>query len=181
MSLSYKYREIYRITVCAIITAILFSSLSVPAAAATGTDLQVSILQYQPVPAEIGEYVTVWVKIENIGFSRAEDVTVRMVPEYPFTLDSPGNANKTTGVLNPERAAVYEYRLFVDKNAKDGLETIEVWYQEGTEGVWYKEEFDIRIGTSTFDSRGSVQLQGSPVMEPEAFMPGDRGTIKFSL
>jgi hypothetical protein len=161
-----------------ILLTVLFSS---PCTAATGADLDVSILQYQPVPAEIGEYVTVWVKVENIGFSRAENVAVRMVPEYPFRLDSPANANRTTGVLNPERAAVHEYRLFVDEDARDGIESIEVWYQEGTEGVWYQKEFNIRVGSVTFDSRGSVQLQGSPVMEPEVFMPGDRGTIRFSL
>lgn len=178
MSLSRNYRKICKIAICTIVLSFL---LSMPAAAATGADLEVSILQYQPVPAQIGEYVTVWVKIENLGFSRAEDVTVRMVPEYPFTLDSPGNANKTTGVLSPDRAAVHEYRLYVDEGARDGIESIEVWYRESTEGVWYQEEFDIRVGQSTFDSRGSVQLQGSPVMEPEVFMPGDRGTIRFSL
>jgi hypothetical protein len=179
--MSYSYHRMWRISIWAIGLILLTVLFSSPCTAATGADLDVSILQYQPIPAEIGEYVTVWVKVENIGFSRAEDVSVRMVPDYPFTLDSPGNADKTTGVLTPGRAAVHEYRLFVDEDARDGTESIEVWYQEGTEGVWYQQEFDIRVGQSTFDSRGSVQIQGSPVTEPEVFMPGDRGTIKFSL
>lgn len=181
MSISFCNRKMYAMSAWVIGLVLISFLICTPAAAANGADLQVSILQYQPVPAEIGEYVTVWVKIENIGFSRAENVAVRMVPEYPFSLDSPANANRTTGVLNPERAAVHEYRLFVDESARDGVETIEVWYREGNEGVWYKQEFDIRIGLSAFDSRGSVQLQGSPVMEPEVFMPGDRGTIRLTL
>ncbi|MDP2216749.1 MAG: COG1361 S-layer family protein [Methanolobus sp.] len=179
--MSYSYHRMWRISTWAIGLILLTVLFCSPCTAATGADLDVSILQYQPIPAEIGEYVTVWVKVENRGFSRAEDVSVRMVPEYPFTLDSPGNADKTTGVLSPGRAAVHEYRLFVDENARDGIESIEVWYQEGTEGVWYQKEFDIRVGSVTFDSRGSVQIMGSPVMEPEVFMPGDRGTIRFSL
>lgn len=162
------------------LAAILFL-LCVPAIAAEGADLQVSILRYEPVPAEIGEYVTVWVKIENLGYARADDVRVRMVPDYPFSLDSPGNAIKDIGILTPDNAAVEEYRLFVDEDAKNGVETIEVWYQEDTDNTWYKKEFDITVGSTTFDSRGNVQLQGSPLLEPEVFMPGDRGTIKFTL
>ncbi|MDK2833059.1 MAG: hypothetical protein PWP63_146 [Methanolobus sp.] len=181
MSVSFSYRKMYTMSAWVIGLVLVSALICTPAAAANGADLKVSILQYQPVPAEIGEYVTVWVKIENIGFSRAENVAVRLVPEYPFSLDAPANANKTTGVLNPERAAVHEYRLFVDENARDGVETIEVWYRVGNEGIWYKDEFDIRVGLSTFNSRGSVQLQGSPVMEPDVFMPGDRGIIRLTL
>lgn len=181
MSISFCNRKMCAMFAWAIGLVLISALICTPAAAANGADLQVSILQYQPVPAEIGEYVTVWVKIENIGFSRAENVAVRMVPEYPFSLDSPANANRTTGVLNPERAAVHEYRLFVDESARDGVETIEVWYRVGNEGIWYKDEFDIRVGLSTFNSRGSVQLQGSPVMEPDVFIPGDRGIIRLTL
>ncbi|MDW7730955.1 MAG: COG1361 S-layer family protein [Methanolobus sp.] len=160
--------------------AILFL-LCGPAIAAEGADLQVSVLRYEPVPAQIGEYVTVWVKIENLGYAKAEDVQVMMVPDYPFSLDSPGNAVKDIGILTPDNAAVEEYRLFVDDNAKNGVDTIEVWYREDTEGTWYKKEFDITVGSTTFDSKGNVQLQGSPILEPEVFMPGNRGTIKITL
>lgn len=160
--------------------AILFL-LCVPTIAAEGADLQVTILRYEPIPAEIGEYVTVWVKIENLGYARADDVQVRMVPDYPFSLDSPSNAVKNIGILTPDNAAVEEFRLFVDEDARDGVETIEVWYQEDTDNTWYKKEFDITVGSTTFDSRGNVQLQGSPVFNPEVFIPGDRGTVMITL
>ncbi|TGC09691.1 COG1361 S-layer family protein [Methanolobus halotolerans] len=155
--------------------------MSMPAIATEGADLQVTILRYEPIPAEIGEYVTVWVKLENLGYARADDVKVRMVPDYPFSLDSPANEIKSIGILTPDNAAVREYRLFVDNDAIEGIETIEVWYQEDTDNTWYKKEFDIRVGSTTFDSRGNVQLQGSPVIEPEVFMPGDRGTMRITL
>ncbi len=165
----------------AISFAIILLLLSMPATAAEGADLQVSILRYEPIPAEIGEYVTVWVKLENLGYARGDDVKIRMVPEYPFSLDSQSNAIKEIGILTPDNAAVEEFRLFVDNDAREGIETIEVWYQEDTDNTWYKEEFDIQVGSTTFDSRGNVQLQGSPVIEPEVFMPGDRGTVEIML
>jgi hypothetical protein len=165
----------------AISFAIILLLLSMPATAAEGADLQVSILRYEPIPAEIGEYVTVWVKLENLGYARGDDVKIRMVPEYPFSLDSQSNAIKEIGILTPDNAAVEEFRLFVDNDAREGIETIEVWYQEDTDNTWYKEEFDIQVGSTTFDSRGNVQLQGSPGIEPEVFMPGDRGTVQIML
>ncbi|MBN2110066.1 MAG: COG1361 S-layer family protein [Methanosarcinaceae archaeon] len=155
--------------------------LCMPANAADGADLQATILRYEPIPAEIGEYVTMWVKVENLGYAKAENVQVRIVPEYPFSPDSPGNAIKYIGILSPDNAAVEEFRLFVDSNAKEGIESIEIWYQEDTDNTWYKKEFDIRVGSTTFDSRGNVQLQGSPIFEPEVFMPGDHGTVMVTL
>ena len=135
----------------------------------------------EPAPAEIGEYVSVWVKLENLGFARADDVSMKMVPEYPFSLDSQSNAIEEIGILSPDNAAVHEYRLFVDNGAKEGLSTFEVWYQEDSGGVWFKKEFELRVGSDTFDSRGTIQLDDVPLIEPEVFMPGDEGTIKFSL
>lgn len=170
------------IHLCSTITLLGYLALlamSTPLASAA--DLQVGILQYQPTPAELGKYVSVWVKVENRGFGNAEDLVIKMVPSYPFSLDSPANAEKKIGVLSPGDAYVHDYRLFVDGNAKEGLETIELWYMEGTENIWYKKKFDIRVGSDTFDSRGSVQLQGSPVTDPKVFMPGDKGSIEFTL
>jgi hypothetical protein len=160
--------------------ALLFALFSIPACAADGADLKISVLKYEPAPAEIGEYVSVWVKLENLGYAKAEDVSIRMVPEYPFTLDSQNNAIQKIGILSPDNAAVHEYRLFVDRSANVGISTFEVWYQEDSSDTWFKKEFEMRVGSDTFDSRGTIQLESSSV-EPEVFMPGDEGTITFSL
>ncbi|WP_406660745.1 COG1361 S-layer family protein [Methanolobus sp. ZRKC3] len=160
---------------------VLLALLSIPTYAADGADLKISVLRYEPAPAEIGEYVSVWVKLENLGFARADDVSIRMVPEYPFSLDSQSNAIEDIGILSPDNAAVHEYRLFVDSGAREGLSTFEVWYQEDGSGTWFKKEFEMRVGSDTFDSRGTIQLDGTPVIDPEVFMPGDEGTITFAL
>ncbi|WP_094227288.1 COG1361 S-layer family protein [Methanolobus psychrotolerans] len=162
--------------------ALLFLSLLSPlnASAADGADLKVSILRYEPIPAEIGEYVSVWVKVENLGYAKASSLSVRMVPEYPFSISSE-TAQINIGILTPNNAAVHEFRLYTDAGAKQGPGTFEVWYQESAGGTWFKKEFEIRVGSDTFDSKGTVQLMGDAVKEPEVFMPGDRGTISFTL
>ncbi|MBP1909823.1 COG1361 S-layer family protein [Methanolobus bombayensis] len=159
----------------------LFLSLSFIASAAEGADLEVSILRYEPVPAEIGEYVSVWVKVENLGYAKADDLSIQMVPDYPFSVDSSENALVNIGILTPDNAAVHEYRLYTDSAAKQGTGTFEVWYQEESDNTWFKKEFELRVGSESFDSKGTIQLVGEPVKEPEVFIPGDEGTISFTL
>jgi hypothetical protein len=151
------------------------------ASAADGADLKASVLKYEPIPAEIGEYVTVWVKIENLGYAKADDLFIKIVPDYPFSIDSSENAIVNIGILSPDNAAVKDFRLYTDSAAKQGTGTFEIWYQEDAGGTWFKKEFEIRVGSDSFDSKGTIQLAGEPVKEPEVFMPGDTGTISFTL
>ena len=43
-----------------------------------------------------------------------------------------------------------------------------------------RKAFDIRIGTETFNSKGTVELE-EVVSNPQIFMPGDRGTLTVTL
>lgn len=166
-----------------IMLIVLIESLMVPlnASAQDGADLRLSILKYDPIPAEIGEYVSVWVKLENLGYAKAKGLSLRMVPDYPFSIDSSTNSQVNIGILTPDNAAVEEFRLFTDTAAKQGTGTFEVWYQENNSGIWVKKEFEIRVGSDSFDSKGTIQLLGETVKEPEVFMPGDEGTVSFTL
>lgn len=143
--------------------------------------MSVSVLKYEPVPAEIGQYVDIWIKVENTGSGKSEDLSLKMVPEYPLSLDSQANALENIGILGPESAAVHKYRLFVDENAKQGVASFDIQYQKEKNGAWVEETFEITIGSAAFDSKGNVQLEGDPSKDPEVFMPGDTGTITFDL
>ncbi|MDY0385704.1 MAG: COG1361 S-layer family protein [Methanolobus sp.] len=160
--------------------AILGTSFMTPVSAASASSLRVDIIEYDPFPAKIGEYVDVSVKIENIGYGRADAVSIRMEPEYPFSLNSENNAVKFIGILSPEKAAVHEYRLFVDENAKTGSSSVDIYYQTYKEGAWYKSSFDLKVGSSTFDSKGTIELTEISC-DPVVFMPGDVGTVSFTL
>ncbi|MFY9200715.1 MAG: hypothetical protein WBI12_08830, partial [Methanosarcina flavescens] len=73
---------------------LLISSLfAVPACAAVGgANLKVTIVETNPYPAKIGEYLTLTVQVENIGGDKADNVDIEIVPQYPFSLDSQANA-----------------------------------------------------------------------------------------
>ena len=80
----------------------------------------------------------------------------------------------------PGRTATKEFYLFVDKNAQKGVRSIDIRTKTGKDSPWSEKSFDIRIGTETFNSKGTVELK-EVVSEPQVFMPGDRGTITVTL
>lgn len=150
------------------------------ASSSSSSTLRVDVLKYEPYPAEIGAYVSVWVKVENFASGEAEDVSIMLEPEYPLSLDSQNNAVKNFGILPPDRSAIHEYRLYVDDNAKAGTADFDVLYRASDEFGWQKESFDIRVGSTTFDSKGTVELENL-IAEPTVFIPGDEGSISFTL
>ncbi|MDN5310117.1 MAG: hypothetical protein PWP14_1511 [Methanolobus sp.] len=73
-----------------------------------------------------------------------------------------------------------EYRLFVDENAKVGTGNIDLYYKADDGDAWFKKTVSLRVGSNTFDSKGTIQLSEIS-SDPAVFMPGDRGTVSFTL
>lgn len=174
--------KIKKNTIITLFSLLLISSISaIPASAGSGTaNLKVTIVETNPYPAKIGEYLNLALQVENVGGDKATDVDIAIVPEYPFSLDSEANAVKNIGALNPESTASKEFSLFIDKNAQKGIRTLTVRTRPSKDGQWSEKKFDIRIGTETFNSKGTVELE-ELVSDPKVFMPGDRGTISVTL
>src|SRR5512139_357895 len=91
---------------------LVFSVFAIPVAAGTGSaNLKVTIVETNPYPAKIGEYLNLALQVENVGGDKATDVDLAIVPEYPFSLDSEANTLKNIGVLNPGSTASKEFSL----------------------------------------------------------------------
>ncbi len=160
---------------------LIFSIIATPASAAVGSaNLKVTIVETNPYPAKIGEYLNLTLQVENVGGDKAENVDIEIVPQYPFSLDSGVSPVKNIGALNPGRTATEEFYLFVDKNAQKGTRTLDVRTRASKDSPWSKKSFDIRIGTQTYDSKGTVGLD-EVVSDPKVFMPGDKGTVTVIL
>ena len=163
------------------IVALIFT-IFVTSVSASGAALRADIVKCDPNPAQIGQYVNVWIKIENIGNTRAEDVSVKLIPSYPFSLDAGDDAVRNIGILSTDRHASLEYHLYVDENARPGTRSIKVHYQDDESTTWTEKTLDIWVGegSDTFDSKGTIQLEQIKT-EPEVLMPGDEGTVTFTL
>ena len=160
----------------------LIFTISATSVSASAALLSADIVKCDPNPAQIGQYVTIWIKIENIGNTRAEDVSVKLIPSYPFSLDAGDDAVRKIGILSTDRHASLEYHLYVDENARPGTRSIKVLYQDNEGTAWTEKTLDIWVGSGsdTFDSRGTIQLE-QITTEPEVLMPGDEGTVTFTL
>jgi len=138
-------------TIRPVLTAlILFLLLALAAAPAEA--LSVKLMKYDPYPANTGEYVTVWIKIENPGLGGpSEDVKLRIVPEYPFSLEPGETGLEEIGKLSMNDYALFDFRLRVDDNAIDGKNTLKVEYMERIDSEWSETELTIEVESDKVD------------------------------
>ncbi len=131
--------------------------------------LQIQELRYNPYPAEAGEYVDLWIKIENIGTEETKNATCILLPEYPFSLDPNENAVKHIGRLPGTEVVVLQYKLRIDSNAVEGWNEMKIKCRTGNLDAWIIHEFDIYV-----ESKIPEFAIGSIVSEPAKLFPDSK-------
>ena len=134
----------------------------------------VTLVNQEPDPVEPGGFVDVRFKFENRGTRDAEDVTVELLPEYPFSVYT-GSAVEKIGSVNGMQIGdigrIVKYRLKVDKDAVEGDNRLKLRYRIGN-GVWIElDEFQIAVRTA--DAVLSVESSTST----ESIKPGGKSTF----
>ena len=137
--------------------------------------LQIQELKYDPYPAEAGEYMDLWVKIENIGTEEADNVTCMLLPKYPFSLDPNENATRHIGKLPGAEEIILQYKLRVDSNAVEGWNEMEIKCQKENSNNWVIHKFDLYV-----ESKIPEFAIGSIVSEPTKLFP-DSEENKLSI
>ena len=182
-----EYRTI-RSALTALALLTILTALAAPAGA-----LSVKLMKYDPYPANTGEYVTVWIKIENPGLgSPSEDVQLRVVPEYPFSLEPGETGLEEIGKLSMNDFAIFDFRLRVDKDAIDGRNTLLVEYRDGIDVAWSEVELSLEVESDRVDFEiadiDSVPLRLKPGDEDAKIMveiqnigDGDADCVKSRL
>ena len=140
-------------------------------AAAPAEAISVKLMKYDPYPANAGEYVNVWIKIENPGLgSPSEDVGLRVVPEYPFSLEPGETGLEEIGMLSMNDFALFDFRLRVDENAIDGKNTLKVEYRDSVDAVWSEVELSLEVESDKVDFE-IADIDSVPLR----LKPGDEG------
>lgn len=141
------------ILVCALAMVFVFSCFVVsPSLALSSSQLEFTMLRYEPMPAEPGKYVNVFVKIENIGNTETDDITIEFVDNYPFKLADEDDRVKAISSLgiDKEKSIVVEYRVIVDDNAVEGTNEVKLNYFQGdASDLVIEEVFNVDVETST--------------------------------
>ena len=138
-------------TIRSVLTALIILLL-LALAVAPAEAISVKLMKYDPYPANTGEYVTVWIKIENPGLGGpSEDVKFRLVPEYPFSLEPGDTGIEEIGKLAMNDYVMFDFRLRVDDNAIDGKNTLKVEYMERIDSEWSETELTIEVESDKVD------------------------------
>ncbi len=85
-----------------------------------GANLQLILIGTEPVPLMKGEYADVWVKLRNTGDSKAKNVELEYVPEYPFSIDPDREKTKYFGDIEQGEEYHARFQVRVDDNAVSG-------------------------------------------------------------
>ncbi len=123
---------------------ILMFVLYAATASAIGSQLDITLMRTDPDTVSAGTYFDIVVKLENIGTKEAKNVSVTILPEYPFSLGPGEDAKKDYGTLEIMSPITMRYTLYADENAIDGLNKLAVAYTTQT-GMKVTEDITIDI------------------------------------
>lgn len=131
---------------------------------------------YDPAPAEPGNYVDIFIVVQNIGNVQLGKSYLKLEEKYPFSFDRKNDGIKEVDLIPPGREELLEYRMRIDDQAIEGTYELDV-----TLCADAKCETELR--TSSIDI--IVKTGGKPKLEigledSSIFMPGTLGSITVS-
>ena len=155
----------------------LFLVLIIPLATATlvGTtgSLKIISLRYEPYPVEPGSYFTMWIKLENSGVAKADDVSFELLPDFPFSMDE--DSLKSIGKLDIGDEIVLEYKIRVDKDAVVGKNELKSIYCI-QKGLCVRHKFNISV-----QARDAILAIADVIAVPSEIAPGEEALVKIKL
>ncbi|MFC2143612.1 COG1361 S-layer family protein [Candidatus Aenigmatarchaeota archaeon] len=131
-----------------LILVLLFTSISYAATVPSNEALiSITLLNYDPSPAEAGKYFDLFVNIENIGSNDAPDLECELQPEFPFSLDPNQDAVRSVGVLPGKETALFEYKVRVASTAVDGDNELRIRCSKNGvgSGTYVNKDLDISV------------------------------------
>ncbi len=141
----------------------------------TTGSLKVISLKYEPYPVEPGSYFKMWIKLENSGVDKANDVSFELIPEFPFSLDKNENALREIGKLDVGDEIVLEYKIRVNKDAVVGKNDLKSRYCI-QKGLCVTHDFNISI-----QARDAILAVADVSAIPSEIAPGEIAEVKVKL
>lgn len=175
---------------CAILAFVLLAiSINIAYAITTATsvvnpesrDIKITLISQEPDPAEPAGYVDLRFKAENWGTKAASNVTLDIIPQYPFSIGSGDSTSKNLGSISGiqlgSEGVIAKFRLKVDENAVDGENEIKVRYKTSSGSEWVTTRaFNISI--QSHDALISIESANST---PRIIAPGNEALLNIVI
>ncbi|MFC1752660.1 COG1361 S-layer family protein [Thermoproteota archaeon] len=145
------------------------------------TRLKTSLISQDPDPVNPGDMVEVRWKIENLGSSSANNVMMKLEPEYPFSLLPGDDGIRDIGGIQgrqiDEEGVIVLYKLRVDEYAIEGDTDLELEYKYNY-NKWMKTDDVYTIRVQTIDAALSIE---SVTTTPEKMAPGNPAKLDITI
>jgi uncharacterized membrane protein YuzA (DUF378 family) len=119
------------------------------------THLTLSLVNQDPIIADPGAYLDLTFKIENNGTDNAQNTTLELIPEYPFSLDPGASAVSNLGTINGlqggSNAYLAKFKVRVDSNAVNGDNEIKARISSGDGTSYVVGKFNISVSNPRTD------------------------------
>lgn len=140
-----------------------------------GSSFEASLLYYQPVPAQAGDVLDVYITVENDGSAAARNVRLEVIESYPFSTDSQSERVKFAGTIPAQESFLFKTKVRVDKDANAGTNYLPI--RVGEEGK-AMQETDLAI--DIIGQKSALTISDANVV-PERLTPGARGEIALEI
>jgi len=141
-----------------------------------GSGLDASLLYYQPVPAQPGDLVTVYVQVLNTGGSISKPGTIEFVNSGPFRLESESDRVVSFPGIPGQSSFLVSTQVRVAKDADEGENRLKVIVKE--QGSQNFIERDLTISITGI--RSSLTIN-AVTTEPQEILPGETSTINLKI
>lgn len=159
-----------------LILIIVFALISVVSYADTPI-LKATLTKYEPTPAQAGDYVTVYVKIENAGTDKANNARLEFVDNYPFSLDNENDRIIEIGTLNSGASYLASFKVRVDEKAVVGANKLKVKFNDNYPSSSYTEkEFNVNIQIRFAD----IAIENIQLV-PSQIQPGQNADVSITI
>ena len=116
----------------------------------------VTQLNYQPYPANPGEYFDLWIQAQYIGSYSAPNATFILEPDYPFSID-PNESAMMNFINLGSTPVLLHYKVKVDQNAVQGDNTLNLEYNPDGGSNFAIKSFDIQVADTETSFESVVQ------------------------
>jgi hypothetical protein len=133
-----------------LVSFVLLSLVSAPSTQASYSSssgsqgIVVTQLNYQPYPANPGEYFDLWIQAQYIGSGLAPNATFILEPTFPFSLDSNQNPMYSFSELGSTPVLLH-YLVRVDQNAVQGDNQLNLEYNPDGSNNFATKTFGIQV------------------------------------
>ena len=134
-----------------------------------------TLLRYQPVPAEPGNFIDVWLLVTNQR-ETVNDLDISITPAYPFRLSEDEEANQTIASIPSLQQFLIKYRVFVDLDARNEQYNLTWVYHYDQQGGLFHYEAPIMVQAT--DASLTVEHY---TITPTPLRPGGNATLTLTL